>query len=321
MKIVVLDAATLGMEDSAWEALAKEADLELVPRTPYETGAIVARAKDADVVLSNKVPLGEAELAGLPNLRLISVLATGYNNVDLDAARSRGVTVCNVPAYSTASTAQHAVALMLELCNQVGPHDRSVRDGDWVRSPDFAYWKRDLIELEGKTVGIVGFGRIGRRVGATVAAMGARVLASARRHREPPDYPFAWEDTEAIFEQADFVSLHCPQTDENLEFVNAALLRRMKPDAFLINTARGSLINEGDLARALREGRPAGAAVDVLQREPMAEDCPLRDAPNCILTPHMAWSGRESRRRLLRETVANVEAFVRGEPRNVVNPS
>ncbi len=319
MKIVVLDAATLGMEDAAWEPFRQQGDLTLYPLTPYDTETIVERAAGADVVLSNKVPLLGPELSVLPSLRLISVLATGYNNVDLAAARSGGVTVCNVPAYSTASTAQHAVALILELCNRVGAHDTSVRAGDWVRSARFSYWNGDLVELEGKTVGIVGFGQIGRRVGATVAALGARVLASARRRRAAPDYPFEWADTRDIFERADVVTLHCPQTEETTDLVNAESLRAMKRTAFLVNTARGGLVDEGDLADALREGTIAGAAVDVLRKEPMEEDCPLRDVPNCIVTPHMAWSGQDSRRRLLEETLANLIAFQRGEPRNVVS--
>ncbi len=319
MKIVALDAATLRMEDREWDPVRRFGELALYDRTPYETASIVERAAGAEVVLTNKVPLGAAEFEQLPSLRLVSVLATGYNIIDLDAARKGGVTVCNVPAYSTASTAQHTLALMLELCNRVGAHDRSVRAGDWIRSPDFAYWLADAVPLDGATVGIVGFGRIGRRVAAGAAALGANILASARRRRNAPsEYPFEWADTETIFERADIVSLHCPQTPENFEFVNAELLRRMKPTAFLINAARGTLVNEADLAAALEAGRPAGAAVDVLQREPMAPDCPLFGAPNCIITPHMAWTSRPSRLRLIEETAANVEGFLAGEAPNRV---
>ena len=319
MKIVVLDAATMGMEGKDWEPLRQLGDLTLFDLTPYKTAAVAERAADADVVITNKVPLLEPELAALPSLRLISILATGYNNVDLKAARTKGVTVCNVPDYSTVSTAQHAVALILELCDQVGRHEASVRAGDWVRSERFSYWHTNLVELEGKTVGIVGFGRIGRRVGAAVAAMGARVLASARRRRAAPDYPFEWAETDSLFERADVVTLHCPQTEETLELVNADRLRRMKSTAFLINTARGGLVNERHLAEALRSGEIAGAALDVLQKEPMAEDCPLRDAPRCVITPHMAWSGEASRQRLLDETLTNVKAFCEGRPRHIVN--
>ncbi len=319
MKIVALDAATLRMDEADWKPLREFGELVLYDRTPYETDAIVERAGDAAVVLTNKVPMGAAELGQLPSLRLISVLATGYNIIDLQAAREQDVTVCNVPAYSTASTAQHTLALMLELCNRVGLHDESVRRGDWIRSPDFAYWKRELVQFEGATVGIVGFGRIGRRVAAGAAALGARILGSAHRRRNTPeDYSFEWAETEDLFERADIVSLHCPQTPENFEFVNADLLRRMKSTAFLVNAARGTLVNERDLAAALSEGRPAGAAVDVLQREPMAPDCPLFKAPNCIITPHIAWSSRPSRLRLLEETAANIQGFSAGEPRNTV---
>ncbi len=215
---------------------------------------------------------------------------------------------------------QHTVALMLEWSNQVALHDQSVRAGDWVRSPRFSYWKTPLRELAGRTVGLIGFGAIGARVGAIANALGAKVLAHSRRRANPPAWaPFAWADVGEIFERADVVSLHCPQTPENTRFVNAALLARMKPDSLLVNTARGALVDEGALAEALRAGRPGAAALDVITTEPMRADCPLRGVPNCFITPHLAWASEEARRRLLAVSLANVRAFFGGVPMNVVN--
>jgi len=265
------------------------------------------------------VPLGTEVFEACPSLKFVGVLATGYNIIDLEAARPRGVTVCNVPGYATESTAQHAVALALELCNRVGAHSASVHAGDWVRSERFSYWNSAPRELAAMTVGIVGFGSIGRIVGATLRAMGATVIASARRERNAPDWDgFEWVSNEAIFERCDLVSLHCPQTPENARFVNTELLGRMKPGALLVNTARGGLIDEAALAAALREGKLGGAAVDVVDGEPMREDCPLRSAPNCFVTPHMAWASEPARRRLVAASVGNLEGFLKGAPENVV---
>jgi glycerate dehydrogenase len=320
MKIAVLDAATLDFPDDAWAAFRAVGELVLHPLTPSDPAAIRAHCAGAQIVLTNKVPLDAATLAALPDLRLIAVLATGFNIIDAQAARAWGVTVCNAPGYSTTAVAQHVVALMLEWANHVALHDESVRAGDWVRSPRFSYWKTPLRELAGRTVGLIGFGAIGARVGAVVHALGANVLAYSRRRQGAPDWqPFAWAEVGEIFERADIISLHCPQTPENTRFVNAALLARMKPDALFINTARGGLVDEGALAAALRMGRPGAAALDVVTQEPMRADCPLLGLPNCVITPHLAWASEEARRRLLAMVLANVQAYLAGTPQHVVN--
>jgi glycerate dehydrogenase len=320
MKIAVLDAATLDFPAAAWAALGALGDLTLHALTPNDRAAILKHCAGAQVILTNKVPLDAATLAALPDLRLISVLATGFNIIDARAARAQGVAVCNAPGYSTTAVAQHTLALMLEWSNQVALHQQSVQAGDWIRSPRFSYWKTPLRELAGRTVGLIGYGEIGSRVGDIVHALGANVLAhSRRRQRTPAWQPFAWAEIGEIFERADIVSLHCPQTPENTRFVNAALLARMKPDALLVNTSRGALVDEAALAAALRAGRPGAAAVDVVTQEPMRADCPLLGLPNCVITPHLAWASEEARRRLLEISAANVRAFLAGFPQNVVN--
>lgn len=320
MKIVVLDAGTLDFEDAAWSALRELGEVQLYASTPANVETITARVREADVVFTNKVGVPAEVLETAPQLKFIGVLATGYNVVDVVAAARLGQTVCNVPTYGTATTAQHAVALILELCNQVGQHSASVHAGDWVRSELFSYWKQAPRELAAMTVGIVGFGTIGRRVAAALNAMGATILASARTERNTPDYEgFEWATNEAIFERADLVSLHCPETPETSGFVNAALLTTMKPGALLVNTARGGLVCEASLAAALRSGTLAGAAVDVVSQEPMAADCPLLGVPNCLITPHIAWASEPARRRLLATSVENLRQFVAGHPVNVVS--
>jgi len=320
MKIVVLDAGTLSFGDEAWSQIAQLGELTLHLKTAHETDAIAAAAADAQVVLTNKVPLNAAALAALPQLRMVGVLATGYNIIDTRAAAARGVIVCNVPGYSTASVAQHTLALALELSSHISIHAAAVAAGAWVDSEHFTFMLREPRELAGKTVGIVGFGEIGRMVGAVFNALGCRIVASMNTPRNPPDWPgFAFLSNDEIFAQADIVTLHCPQTPQNTGFVNRALLERMKRDAILINTARGGLINEADLAEALNMGKIAGAGLDVLSREPMHADNPLRSARNCVITPHIAWASREARTRLLAITRDNIAAFAAGSPRNVVS--
>jgi len=320
MKIAVLDAATLDFPESAWASFRALGEVVLHPLTPSDSVAIQKNCAGAQVVLTNKVPLDAATLAALPDLKLIAVLATGFNIIDAKAARAQRITVCNVPGYSTPAVAQHTVALMLEWSNHAALHDQSVRSGEWVRSPRFSYWKTPLRELAGRTVGLIGHGAIGARVGEIVHALGAKVLAHSRRRQNAPTWEgFAWADVGEIFENADIVSLHCPQTPENTRFVNAALLARMKPDALLVNTARGGLIDEAALAQALKAGRPGAAALDVVTTEPMRADCPLLGLPNCFITPHLAWASEESRKRLLEVSLANVKAFLDGAPLNVVN--
>lgn len=320
MKIVILDAGTLDFATSAWAGLEEMGELVIHAHTPAEDASIAERIAGADAVFTNKVPLSAGVLEGASDLKFVGVLATGYNIIDTETARAKGQTVCNVPGYSTASTSQHAVALILELCNQVGAHSRSVHAGDWTRSEHFSYWESAPRELASMTVGIVGFGTIGRRVASTLDAMGATILASARTPRDAPDYPgFEWADNEAIFKRADLVSLHCPETPENSGFVNAGLLATMRPGALLVNTARGGLVDEQALADALQGGRLAGAAVDVVRKEPMAADCPLLGVENCIVTPHIAWASEPARRRLVEASVSQLRAFLEGNPVNVVS--
>jgi glycerate dehydrogenase len=256
----------------------------------------------------------------VPELRLVAVSATGYDCVDVAAASRRGVLVCNVPEYGTDSVAQLTFALLLELCHRVGLHADAVRAGEWARSPDFSFWRTPLIELAGKTLGVVGFGRIGRRVGELAHAFGMAVLAHGRSGAASPAYqPFAWATLEEVFARADVITLHCPLTPATAGLVNRARLHLVKPGAFLLNAARGGLVVEADLAEALNEGRLAGAAVDVVTREPIRPDNPLLTARNCLVTPHIAWATREARRRLLEATVANVASFLAGRPTHVVN--
>lgn len=320
MQIIVLDAGTLDFDDAAWSALRELGDVQLYASTATNALSITQCIGEAEVVFTNKVPLSADVLEAAPNLKFIGVLATGYNVVDMAAAARFGQTVCNVPTYGSATTAQHTVALILELCNQVGQHSASVHAGDWVRSELFSYWQQAPRELAAMTVGIVGFGTIGRRVASALNTMGAKVLASARTERNTPDYDdFEWASNEMIFARADLVSLHCPETSETSGFVNAALLATMKRGALLVNTARGGLICEDSLGAALRSGTLGGAAVDVVRKEPMAADCPLLGAPNCLITPHIAWASEPARRRLLATSVDNLRQFIAGHPVNVVS--
>ena len=307
MKIVVLDGYTLNPGDNPWDEVAALGTLSVHDRTPAE--AIIAQARDAEIVFTNKTPLTAATLAQLPRLKFIAVLATGYNIVDIAAARARGIPVANVPEYGTASVAQATFAMLLELTNHVGLHDAAVKAGDWVHSADFCFWRKPIIELAGKNLGIVGYGRIGRRVGAIGQALGMNLL--------PADLDQG--DVQRAFRKADVLTLHCPLTADNQGLVNRDRLATMKPTAGLINTSRGGLVVEPDLADALNAGRLAGAAVDVISVEPMRADNPLLRANNCLITPHVAWATQEARRRLMQTTVENVRAFQNGKPINVVN--
>jgi len=319
MRIVVLDGYTLNPGDNPWDALAALGELVVYDRTPAHL--IGERARGAEVVLTNKTLLDAAALAQMPDVRCICVLATGYNVVDVAAARERRIPVCNVPEYGTDSVAQHAFALLLELCHRTGQHDADVQAGEWTRTPDFCFWRSPPLELAGLTMGIVGFGRIGRRAGELAHAFGMKVAAHSGSRRAAPGYePFRWLELDQLFACADVVSLHCPLTAQNAGLVNAERLARMKRSAFLINTARGGLVDEAALRAALEAGTIAGAGLDVISAEPMRPDHPLLGAPNCVITPHMAWGSLAARRRLTATTVENVRAFLAGQPVNVVNP-
>jgi glycerate dehydrogenase len=315
MNIVILDAYTANPGDLSWDALAALGSLAVYDRT--DDADIVPRARDAEVVLTNKTVLSRDVIAALPGLKCICVLATGYNVVDIAAARDHGVTVCNVPEYSTPNVAQAVFALILELTNRTGHHDRTVHEGRWAGCEDFCYWDGDLVELAGLTLGIVGYGRIGQAVARVGRAFDMRILAH-RRAATGPIEGGAYADLDRMFAESDIVSLHCPLTPDTKELVNAVRLATMKRTAFLINTARGGLVNEADLAAALDAGTIAGAGLDVLTVEPPAASNPLLAAKNCVITPHIAWATRNARRRLIAATVANVQAFLAGAPRNVV---
>lgn len=320
MRIVVLDGYTLNPGDLSWDGLKSLGSCDIYDRT--QLGQIVERARDAEIVLTNKTMLDAKSLQALPNLRYIGVLATGYNVVDVVAARQQGVAVTNIPAYGTRSVAQHVFALLLELTQHAGHHATTVRDGRWSASPDWCYWDRPLIELEGLCIGIVGFGRIGQAVASLANAFGMRVLAYDHRGRQMPAaqvLAVQMVDLDSLFRESDVLSLHCPLTAENRGFVNAQKLATMKSSAFLINTSRGPLVNEFDLAAALNAGQIAGAGLDVLSVEPPQKDNPLLTARNCLITPHIAWATHAARARLMKIAVDNLRGFLGGEPVNVVN--
>jgi len=316
MKIVVLDGHTLNPGDLDWSALQSLGECAIHPRTaPAET---VRNAAGAEVLITNKVVLGREHIAALPALRYIGVTATGYNNVDVAAAREHGIGVTNVPAYSTRSVAQHVFALLLEFTHHTGSHSDGVREGRWAGARDWSYSDHPLLELDGLTLGIVGYGRIGAAVGAIGAAMGMRVIATPPRTRPlPPTVEAASMDE--LFSRSDVISLHCPLTPETRGLVDEVRLRSMKSTAFLVNTARGPLVDEAALAHALNTGRISGAGLDVLSTEPPAADNPLLTARNCIITPHLAWATRAARCRLMAVTVDNVRAFLNGTPQNIVS--
>ena len=318
VNIVILDGYTTNSGDNPWTPVEALGSCTVYDRTPPDL--IIERARDAEIILTSKCLLDAATLEALPKLKYISLLATGYNNVDVESAGKLGITVANVPAYSTESVAQTAIALLLELAVRVGEHDAAVKTGEWTSCPDFTFRKSSIVELHGLTMGIVGYGSTGRAVARIASAFGMRVIAHAPRiPQNIAELPIRFVELEDLFSSADVVSLHCPQTAENTGFVNAALLSMMKPSAFLLNVARGGLVNEADLAEALRSRQIAGAGLDVVAREPMLAVNPLLSAPNCIITPHIAWASRAARRRLVDMVAANVTTFLAGAPANVVN--
>lgn len=318
MKIVVLDGHTTNPGDNPWDAIETLGNVTIYDRT--DDDQILERSAGADILVTNKTPLFEEALSQLPDLKMIAVLATGVNNIGLQAAAARGIVVSNVPAYSTASVAQYTFALLLELCHHIAHHSDAVAAGRWTQGPYFCFWDTPQVELAGKTMGVVGFGQIGAKVGAIAHAMEMNVIAATRTPKPAPGYePFEWVSLEELFARADVVSLHCPLTDENVGFVNQGLLGRMKPTAFLINTSRGAIVNEMDLAAALNEGRIAGAGLDVVSEEPIKPDNPLLKAKNCLITPHIAWATLAARKRLMQITADNIKAFIARKPINVVN--
>jgi glycerate dehydrogenase len=320
MRIVVLDGHALVGAELSWDGLARLGELETFDRsTPEE---VLTRSRRATVLVTNKAQITANVMDHAPELRFVAVTATGFDCVDVGAAKKHGIVVSNVPEYSTESVAQLVFALLLELCHHVQRHSDAVHAGTWSASADFSFSMTPLIELAGKTMGIVGFGRIGRSVGELAHAFGMGVVASSPSRSKAPAYaPFEWMDLDALFSKADVVSLHCPLNADTAGLVSRARLGRLKPSALLINAARGGLVIEADLADALTRGALAGAGLDVVSVEPIRADNPLLGAPHCLITPHFGWATREARRRLLDRTIANVEAFANGRPIHVVSAS
>ena len=317
MKIVILDGHAVNPGDLSWDFLKQFGEVTVYERTPVDE--VAGRIGDAEIALINKSPITAEVLEACPNLKLICVLATGYNVVDCAAAKARNIPVCNVPDYGTAAVAQFTFALLLDLCHKVAHHAQTVREGKWCECPDFCYWDTPQMELAGKTLGIIGFGRIGRAVGKIANAFGMKVIAYNRSQCEEGKVIGSYVNLEKLLNTADIISLHCPLTAENAGMINEEAISKMKDGAILINTARGPLVDEAALAAALRSGKLRGAACDVISAEPMAADNPLKDAPNCIVTPHMAWAPIESRMRIQDCTQRSIQAFLDGKPINTVN--
>jgi len=319
-KTVILDGYCANPGDLSWDGIAAFGELTVYDRTGSDEALIIERIGDADIVFTNKTPLSKAVFDACPSVKFVGVLATGYNIVDTAAAADAGVCVCNVPAYSTEATAQFAIALLLEVCHHIGHHDALIKQGEWQKRGDFCFWDAPLMELNGKTMGIIGLGSIGKRVAAIAEALGMNVLACTRTSRDLAETAaFRYASAEEIFAEADVVSLHCPLTDATKEIVNAASIAKMKDGAILINNGRGPLINEADVAAALKSGKLRAFAADVLSSEPPQDDNPLLSAPNCILTPHISWAPKEARIRLLDISAKNLEAFLAGNVQNRVN--
>lgn len=316
MKIVILDGYPLNPGDLSWAELEKLGECTIYDRT--DPADIVARASDAEIILTNKTTIDQQTMAVLPNLKYIGILATGVNVVDLEFARQKGITVTNVRNYTGRSAAQMVFAFILELTHRIGHHSQTVVQNKWSECRDFCYWDYPLVELDGKTIGIIGFGGIGKNVATIASAFGMQVMVNTRTVPEPAPAGIEFCDLETIFNQCDVITLHCPLTKATERFINAQRLQQMKETAFLVNISRGQLIDEQDLANALNSDQIAGAGLDVLASEPADPNCPLLKAKNCFITPHFAWATFESRTRLMSSAVSNLDAFLKGSPQNVV---
>ena len=319
MKIVVLDGYTLNPGDLDWNGLERLGELTVYDRT--DACDVVARIGDAQIVYTNKTPITEETLAACPNVKFIGVLATGYNIVDVDAAKRRGIPVCNVPTYGTTAVAQYTMALLLEICHHIAAHSDAVKQGRWASCPDFCFWDYPLIELAGKTMGIIGFGRIGQDTAKLAQAFGMKILAfDSNPRRELESDTLRYVELDELFANADVISLHCPLFPSTQGIINAQNIAKMKDGVIILNDSRGPLIVEQDLYDALESGKVAYAAVDVVSTEPIREDNVLLKAKNIFITPHIAWAPKESRARLMDVAVKDLEAFLAGNPINVVNP-
>ncbi|KAA5824403.1 D-2-hydroxyacid dehydrogenase [Algibacter amylolyticus] len=320
MNIVVLDGFTLNPGDLSWEGIEQFGDVVVYDRTGNNTKEIVKNIGDAEIVFTNKTPLPKEVLKQVPQLKYIGVLATGYNVVDVNAAKDLGVTVANVPTYGTQAVAQFTMALLLELCHNVGNHAAAVMDGEWTKSKDFCFWNSPLIELDGKTLGIIGFGKIGQATAKIGEAFGLNIVAFNRsKNPDLETETCKYVSLDELLETSDIISLHCPQTDATTGIINKTNIDKMKDGVMIINTSRGGLIVEDHLKDALNSGKVSGAAVDVVSSEPIKADNPLLSAKNCIITPHIAWASKASRNRLMQTAVENLKAYLEGKPINVVN--
>lgn len=318
MKIVVLDGYTLNPGDLTWEGLEKLGELKVYDRTPEDR--IIERISDAEIVFTNKTPLTRETFSKLPGIRYIGVLATGYNVVDIEAAAEYGIKVTNIPTYGTTAVAQYVFALLLEMCHHVQEHSDAVKAGEWTRCPDFCFWKYPLVELAGKTMGIIGLGRIGYTTAKIAQAFGLKVLAYDNYpNRDLEEENLQYASLDELFAGSDVISLHCPLFDSTKGIINKDSIAKMKDGVLLINTSRGPLIVDEDLAAALDSGKIGGAAVDVVSEEPIEKENPLLKAKNCIITPHIAWAPKESRKRLMDIAVRNLESFLAGNTANAVN--
>ena len=320
MKIVILDGYTENPGDLSWSGLEALGEVTVYDRTSYVDDPIIAeRIGDAEIVVLNKTPISKATIDACPNMKMIAVLATGYNVVDYEYAKQKGIPVCNVPTYGTASVGQYAIALLLEVCHHIGHHSNTVFEGKWQNHIDWCYWDYPLIELDGKTAGIIGFGRIGQTTGRIAKALGMNVIAYDLYPNESGKAIAEYVDLETVLAKSDVLFLHCNLTPENTGLINKENIAKMKDGAILINNGRGQLIDEQDVADALNSGKLYAAGLDVVYTEPIKADNPLLGAKNCIITPHMSWGAKEARQRIMNITVDNVKAYIDGAPVNVVN--
>lgn len=323
MKAVILDGYTLNPGDLDWSEVKELVDVTIYDRTTYsqeELSLVIERSKDAEIILTNKTPIPAEVIKELPYLKYIGMLSTGFDAVDIEAAKESGITVANIPTYGTDAVSQMAIALLLELCHHVGSHSDAVRRGDWTNNADWSFWNYPLIELSGKTMGIIGFGRIGQATGRIAQALGMKVLAFDHyQNKELETETMKYVDLKELYANSDVISLHCPLTNENKGIINKANINQMKDGVFIINNSRGPLVNEEDLAAALNNNKVGGAALDVVSTEPIKENNPLLHAKNCIITPHISWATREARQRLLNTAVDNLKMYLEGAPTNVVN--
>lgn len=317
MKIVVLDGYTLNPGDISWSGLEALGEVTVYDRT--EEKDVVARIGDADAVYTNKTPITRETLDACGNVKFIGVLATGYNIVDIAAAKEKGIPVSNIPTYGTDAVGQFAIALLLEICHHIGHHSQAVHEGKWTSNPDWCFWDYPLIELAGKTMGIIGFGRIGQSTGRIAKALGMRVIANDAFESEAGKAIAEYVDRETLFKEADVIALHCPLFPETEGIINKDNIAKMKDGVIILNNSRGPLIVEQDLADALESGKVYAAGLDVVSTEPIKEDNVLLNAKNCFITPHISWAPKESRQRLMDIAVANLKAFQEGNPQNVVN--